>query len=67
MEEFKKGCEVLRQFALRRAQSIRKQLNGELAMDSEKQKEKDKINASDLNVMDMGAYVFLPKEQKDAG
>ena len=61
-KEFKKGCEVLRQFALRRAQSIRKQLNGELAMDSAKQNDSDKVRASDLNVMDMGAYVYLPKE-----
>ena len=64
MEEFKKGCETFRQFSLRRAQSIRKQLSGRLAMDSAKQKDSDKVNASDLHIMDMGAYAYLPEKQK---
>ena len=61
-EEFQKGCDVLRQFCLRRAQSIRKQLSGELAMDSTKQNDRDKVSASDLHVTDMGVYAYLPKE-----
>ncbi|MBQ9291562.1 MAG: CotH kinase family protein, partial [Clostridia bacterium] len=59
-EEFKIGCDVLRRFCLKRAESVRKQLNGELATDTSKQNDRDRVNASDLNVMDMGAYVFLP-------
>ena len=47
---------------MRRAQSIRKQLSGRLAMDSAKQKDSDKVNASDLNIMDMGAYAYLPEK-----
>lgn len=61
-EEFKKGCDVLRQACLRRAQSIRKQLNGELAADTSKQKDSDKISASDLNIAEMGVYAYLSKE-----
>ena len=61
-EEFSKGCDILRQFCLRRAQSIRKQLSGELSMNSAKQNDSDKVRASDLNVTDMGAYSYLPKE-----
>lgn len=62
IEEFKKGCDVLRQFCLRRAQSVRKQLNGELGRDNTKQKDSDKVTASDLDVRSMGAYAFLAKE-----
>ena len=61
-EEFVKGCDVLRQFCLRRAQSVRKQLDGALATDSAKQNPGDKVSASDLDVRDMGAYTYLPKE-----
>lgn len=56
-EEFSTGCEVLRQFCERRAQSIRLQLDGKLPAIGADQPEQDKVSASDLNVMDMGAFV----------
>ena len=56
-DEFKNGCEVLKQFCNRRAESIRKQLDGGLPTASEDQSESDKVDASDISVMDMGAFV----------
>ena len=57
-DQFKSGCEVLKEFCLRRAESVRKQLNGELSSFSEKQDDKEKVDASDLHILDMGAAVF---------
>ena len=54
-DEFKKGYQTFLQFNNKRAKSIRKQLDGKLSPDSEKQSDEDKVDASDLNVKDMGA------------
>jgi spore coat protein CotH len=56
-DEYKKGCETLRQFCKKRTESIRKQLSGELESVSENQSDDKKVDASDINVMDMGAFV----------
>lgn len=53
-EEFTKGCETLRQFGIRRAESIRKQLQGALPAINKEQSDPDKVDASDLNLKDMG-------------
>ena len=54
VDEFKHGFEVLVDFCLRRAQSVRRQLDGNLATINGNQQNQDKVNASDLDVMDMG-------------
>ena len=51
--EYKKGCETLKQFGIRRAESVRRQLNGDLATISEEQSDRDKVDASDLRLLDM--------------
>ncbi|MBQ8129513.1 MAG: hypothetical protein IJ175_04605 [Clostridia bacterium] len=52
-DEFSKGCETLKQFGMRRAESVRRQLNGDLATISEEQSDRDKVDASDLRLLDM--------------
>ena len=58
LEEFKNGSAALKRFCKLRAESIRRQLDGKLPTDSTKQAAEDKIDASDLNVMEMGATVL---------
>ena len=58
VDEFERGCEVLQQFGVRRAESVRKQLEGELSSYSEDQNDQEKVDASDLTLMDMGASFF---------
>ena len=54
VEEFKQGFEVLIEFCKRRAQSVRKQLEGSLSGTNAEQKGEDKVDASDIDVMLMG-------------
>ncbi len=56
-EEYEKACETLKQFCLRRAESIRRQLAGDLAMSSEFQDPHAMVDALDLRVIDMGAFL----------
>ena len=52
VDEYKHGCEVLKQFCDRRAKSIRMQLDGK----------QDNVDASDLSVVDMGAFIDREEE-----
>ena len=54
-EQFKTGFETLKEFCLLRAESIRAQLDGELSADTSKQSEDEKIDASGINIDDMGS------------
>ena len=54
VDEFKKGYETLKQFCLLRAQSIEKQLNGTLGSTSLTQNSEAFIDASSINIEDMG-------------
>ena len=54
VDEFRHGFEVLVDFCLRRAESVRRQLDGKLATVNSEQQPEDKVDASDLIVMDMG-------------
>ena len=56
-DEFKRGCETLKEFCNLRAESIRLQLDGSLSSDSESQADADKVDASGIDVIDMGAYI----------
>lgn len=56
-DQFKNGCEILRQFCLRRAESVRKQLNGELSTFSGDQDDEAKVDASDLDLMEIGVAI----------
>ena len=60
VDEFKTGFGTLVEFIKRRAQSIRKQLDGDLAARNEDQQPQNKVDASDLNVHLMGGpdWVF---------
>ena len=53
-EEFRIGCETLQKFCERRAESIRRQLDGTLSSVSENQADQDKVNASDIDVLKIG-------------
>ncbi len=63
-DEYRRGCETLKQFAMKRAQSVRKQLSGDLSVISSDQADSDKVDASDLRLIDMGASI--PKEKADS-
>ena len=57
-DEFRSACIVFAKFGMRRAESIRKQISGELASFSDEQDSQDKVDASDLPIIDMGAGVL---------
>lgn len=54
-EEFTKGFDTIREFVSLRAESIKKQLSGELSTDTNEQNEADRIDASDIAISDMGS------------
>ena len=58
-EEFRKGCEVLLQFGRCRTES-------ELGSYSDGQSARDKVNVSDLRLLDMGAAVHVASPQQAA-
>lgn len=59
--QFSKACETFRQYCGRRAESIRKQVDGELSCVTEEQEDSDKVDGSDLNLQDMGTSVVRPR------
>ncbi len=62
-EEFKTACTALKQFFERRAESIRLQLDGKLSPISAEQADADKVDASDLDIRDIGAFTIGPREE----
>ena len=57
-EEFEKACETLKEFCTCRTESIRRQLAGELSADSNEQERQAMVDASKLNLLNMGALVL---------
>ena len=57
-DEFTAGIETLRDFCLLRAESVQKQLSGELATFSLVQADADKVDASWIDMLAMGAAVM---------
>lgn len=57
VEEFDKAVEALRQVCLLRAQSVRAQLDGALATKTTEQNAADRVDASGVNVSDMGTHM----------
>ena len=55
LSEFETAYGTLREVVLRRAESIRKQLDGGLATVTEEQQEEDRIDASDIDISTMGS------------
>lgn len=55
VDEFKKGYEALKTFCVLRAQSVKKQLEGELASATSEQKKSDYVDANTLIISDMGS------------
>lgn len=63
-EEHLEGVTNLKQFILKRAESVRKQLDGLLSTKSSEQKDEDKVDASDIKTSGMG-FDKAPKGMKD--
>ncbi len=57
-EEFEKGVSTLREFCLLRAESVAGQLNGTIGSTTQTQETSTLIDASDLNISDMGSMGF---------
>ena len=55
-EEFEAGCQTLQTFCGLRAESIRRQLDGTLSSVSNEQDTRNKVSASGLDVVKMGAF-----------
>ena len=55
-EEFEKAYETLKSFCLKRAESIRKQLDGALSASTDEQDEAARVDASDLDISVMGSH-----------
>jgi len=53
-DEFETAFETLENFCLLRAESIRKQLDGELSTVTDEQDESDRVDASSITISDMG-------------
>lgn len=53
-EEFETAYHTLREIALLRAESVRRQLDGTLSTCTDLQSESDKVEASQLSIKDMG-------------
>ena len=64
-DEFKTAYSTLKSFCLKRAESIRLQLDGKLSADSSEQNDSDKVDASDINIDDMGTQNFRDMKQPE--
>ena len=64
-DEFKTAYSTLKSFCLKRAESIRLQLDGKLSADSYEQNDGDKVDASDINIDDMGTQNFRDMKQPE--
>ncbi len=66
-EEFQKGVETLREFCLLRAQSVEKQLSGEIPSTSEEQTEAGEslIDGSDLSLSAMGSQGGMGRQRME--
>lgn len=58
-EKFRKAYKLLLKFTELRAESVRRQVNGQLATRSELQDEEDKVDASEISIRDMGSVLDL--------
>ena len=54
-EEFKEGYESLIRFSELRAESVRRQVNGQLASKTGMQSDEDKVDTSGITLRDMGS------------
>lgn len=65
-EEFEQAVAVMKEFNLRRAESVRRQLDGALAADSAQQAAEDKVDAADVKIDDMGSLPHAGEGQNMA-
>lgn len=56
LDEFDEAYKNLKEYCLKRAESIRKQLNGELSTITSEQKEEDKVDGSHIDIRAMGSH-----------
>ena len=68
-DEYKKGAEVLERFCLLRAESVRGQLDGTAASSADSQAENtgSRVDASDLNISDMGVMENMGGQREASG
>lgn len=66
VDEFKHGFEVLVDFCLRRAESVRRQLDGKLATVNAEQQAQDRVDASNLRIMDMGGPDWITSSEEES-
>lgn len=68
-DEYKKGAEVLERFCLLRAESVRGQLDGTTASSADSQAENtgSRVDASDLNISDMGVMENMGGQREESG
>ena len=57
-EEAEKGYQAMKRLSQLRAASVRSQLKGTLSPDTDSQNPQDRIDASDLDLQDLGASGF---------
>lgn len=58
-DEFRKAYETVLRFVELRAESVRRQVNGQLAAKSDMQADEDKVDASGISIKDMGSVLDL--------
>lgn len=63
-DEFKTGFETIREFIRLRSESIKKQLNGELATVTDEQNEADRVDAEGLDLNSMGSNHMMRGRNK---
>lgn len=68
-DEYKKGAEVLERFCLLRAESVQGQLDGTTASSADSQAENtgSRVDASDLNISDMGVMENMGGQREESG
>ena len=64
-EEFRNGFGILVDFCLRRAESVRRQLGGKLATVNGEQQAQDRVDASDLRIMEMGGPDWITSSEEE--
>ena len=64
VSQFDTAVKTLKSFCTKRAESIRKQLDGTISTDTSKQNESTRVDASDINIQSMGSQGRDKKEQK---
>jgi hypothetical protein len=66
VKEYQAGYQALKAFCLKRAESIRFQLNGQLSTITSEQVKESRVDASDISLVDMGAQGIGSRKMMEA-